>query len=218
MYQFTPDAVDKKRAHHQAVKQGADDVAVKRIGNLGEIAFEQFCREYLPAEMWEWENEAAIRRCNAESFSGHDFDVFGYEVDVKTSRDVSAFLPETLVETDSDDDIIVMVWHRDTEDSLILLGWEHVATLESKVATEEQFSGDSPAKLEHLATRPMNDLRDLGPNTANMNQTPEKPSERPTSALLALVAGAHVLSALRFGVSPVEVAGPVGLSEDKRPD
>jgi hypothetical protein len=175
VYQFTPDAVDKERAHHQAVKQGADDVAVKRTGNLGEIAFEQFCREYLPAEMWEWQNEAAIRRCNAESFSGHDFEVFDYEVDVKTSRDVSAFLPEALVETDSEDDIIVMVWHRDNEDSLMLLGWEHVATLESKVATEEQFSGDSPAKLEHLATRPMNDLQDLGPNTANMNQTPENP-------------------------------------------
>ncbi|WP_121820588.1 hypothetical protein [Halostella salina] len=177
MYQFTPDDIDQKRAHHQAVKQGADDVDGKRIGNLGEIAFEQFCREYLPTEMWEWENEDAIRRCNPESFSGHDFEVFGYEVDVKTSRDVSAFLPETLVETDSEDDIVVMVWHRDNEDSLILLGWEHVETLESKVATEEQFSGDSPAKLEHLATRPMNDLQDLGPNTANMNQTPENPFE-----------------------------------------
>jgi hypothetical protein len=175
VYQFTPDEIDQRRAHHQAVKQGADDVDVKRIGNLGEIAFEQFCREYLPAEMWEWENEDALRRCNPESFSGHDFEVFGYEIDVKTSRDVSAFLPEALVENDSEDDIIVMVWHRDNEDSLMLLGWEHVKTLESKVATEEQFSGESPAKLEHLATRPMNDLQDLGPNTANMNQKPENP-------------------------------------------
>ena len=175
MYQFCPDEVDQNRAHHQAVKQGADDVDVKRIGNLGEIAFEQFCREYLPAEMWEWENEEAMRRCNPESFSGHDFEVFGYEVDVKTSRDVSSFLPETLVENDSDDDIIVMAWHRDNEDSLILLGWERVETLKSKVETEERFSGNSPEKLEHLATRPMNDLQDLGPNTANMNQTPENP-------------------------------------------
>ncbi|MGB9952909.1 hypothetical protein ACOZ4F_10960 [Haloarcula marismortui] len=175
MYQFTPDEIDRDRAHHQAVKQGADDVDVKRIGNLGEIAFEQFCREYLPAEMWEWENEDAIRRCNPESYSGHDFEVFGYNIDVKTSRDVSSFLPETLVEKDSEDDIIVMAWHRDNEDSLILLGWEHVETLESKAKTEEQFSGNSPEKLEHLATRPMNDLQDLGPNTANMNQTPENP-------------------------------------------
>ncbi|WP_336337263.1 hypothetical protein [Haloarcula brevis] len=175
MYQFTPDGIDRNRAHHQAVKQGADDVDVKRIGNLGEIAFEQFCREYLPAEMWEWENEDAIRRCNPESYSGHDFEVFGYNIDVKTSRDVSSFLPETLVEKDSEDDIIVMAWHRDNEDSLILLGWEHVETLESKVETEVQFSGNSPEKLEHLATRPMNDLQDLGPNTANMNQTPENP-------------------------------------------
>ncbi|WP_058997985.1 hypothetical protein [Haloarcula sp. CBA1127] len=175
MYQFTPDEIDRDRAHHQAVKQGADNVDVKRIGNLGEIAFEQFCREYLPAEMWEWENEDAIRRCNPESYSGHDFEVFGYNIDVKTSRDVSSFLPETLVEKDSEDDIIVMAWHRDNEDSLILLGWEHVETLESKVETEEQFSGNSPEKLEHLATRPMNDLQDLGPNTANMNQTPENP-------------------------------------------
>ncbi|MBX0296799.1 hypothetical protein [Haloarcula nitratireducens] len=175
MYQFTPDEIDRERANYQAVKQGADDIDAKRIGNLGEIAFEQFCREYLPAEMWEWENEDAIRRCNPESFSGHDFEVFGYEIDVKTSRDVSAFLPETLVENDSEDDIVVMVWHRDNEDSLIMLGWEHVETLQSKVETEAQFSGNSPAKLEHLATRPMNDLQDLGPNTANMNQTPTNP-------------------------------------------
>lgn len=175
MYQFRPDEIDRRRAHHQAVKQDADDVDMKRIGNLGEIAFEQFCREYLPTEMWEWENEEAMRRCNPESFSGHDFEVFGYDIDVKTSRDVSAFLPETLVQRDSDDDIIVMVWHRDNEDSLMLLGWEHVDTLQSKVETEAQFSGDSPEKLEHLATRPMNDLLDLGPNTAHMNQKPENP-------------------------------------------
>ncbi|SDF96762.1 hypothetical protein [Halorientalis regularis] len=175
MYQFVPDEMDRKRAHHQAVKQDADDIDAKRIGNLGEIAFEQFCREYLPSEMWEWNNETAIRRCNPESFAGHDYEVFGYEVDVKTSRDILAFKPDALVENDSDDDIIVMVWHRDNEDSLILIGWERVDTLLSKVRTEQQYSGDSPMKLEHLATRPMNDLQDLGPNTAHMNQTPENP-------------------------------------------
>jgi len=175
MYQFTPDRIDSKRAHHQAVIQGVDDRATKRIGNLGEIAFEQFCREYLPTEMWEWKNEDALRRCNEDSFAGHDFDVFGFEVDVKTSRDVSAFLPEKLVEQDSDDDILVMAWHRDNEDSLILLGWERVEALESKVRSQAQFSGEEPDKLEHLAMRPMNDLVDLGPNTAHMNQTPENP-------------------------------------------
>jgi hypothetical protein len=155
--------------------QDADDVDVKRIGNLGELAFEQFCREYLPTEMWEWENEAAIRRCNPESFSGHDFSVFDYEVDVKTSRDVSAFLPQKLIETDSDDDILVMAWHRDNEDSLILLGWEWVETLATKVRTQDTYSGEEPEKLKHLAMQPMNDLNDLGPNTAFMNQKPENP-------------------------------------------
>lgn len=175
MYQYTPDEIDRERANHQAVIQDADDIDIKRIGNLGEFAFEQFCREFLPAEMWEWKNEDAMRRCNPESFAGHDFEVFGYEVDVKTSRDVSAFNPKRLVEQDSEDDIIVMVWHRDNEDGLILLGWERVDTLESKVETEEAFSGDSPEKLDHLAMRPMNDLADLGPNTANMNQKPTNP-------------------------------------------
>jgi hypothetical protein len=175
MYQYIPDEIDKRRAHHQAVIQDADDIGTKRIGNLGEFGFEQYCREYLPAEMWEWENEDAMRRCNPESFEGHDFEVFGYEIDVKTSRDVSAFLPQKLIEMDSDDDIIVMVWHRDNEDSLILLGWERVDTLASKVETEEAFSGESPEKLNHLAMRQMNELADLGPNTANMNQKPSNP-------------------------------------------
>jgi len=173
VYQYTPDKIDKRRAHHQAVKQGADDVDKKRIGNLGEFAFEQFCREFLPAELWEWENETAMRKCNPESFAGHDFEVFGYEIDIKTSRDVSAFLPERLVKLDSDDDIIVMVWHRDNEDSLILLGWERVNTLSSKIRTENEFSGEAPDKLDHLATRGMNELAGLGPNTANMSQKPE---------------------------------------------
>lgn len=175
MYRFTPSEVDRKRAHHQAVKQGADDVSMKRIGNLGEIAFEQFCREYLPVEMWSWKNEKAIRYCNPESFSAFDFEVFGHEIDVKTSRDVSAFLPEALLETDSEDDIVVMAWHRDNEDSLILLGWERIETLQSKVQAERDYSGEKPEKLDHLAVRPMNELIDLGPNTAHMNQKPQNP-------------------------------------------
>ena len=175
MYLYTPDEVDQERAHHQAVKQGADDIPSKRRGNLGELAFEQFCREYLPVEMWEWENEHALRKCNPESYSAYDFDVFGYEVDVKTSRDVSAFRPRQMLDQDPDDDIIVMVWHRDNEDGLILLGWERVETLESKAATQESYSGTEPEKLDHLSSRPMNELMDLGPNTAHMNQKPENP-------------------------------------------
>lgn len=175
MYLYAPDEIDRERAHHQAVIQGADQLDVKRIGNLGELAFEQFCREYLPVEMWNWKNEEAIRRCNPESFAAYDFEVFGYTVDVKTSRDVSAFQPKKLLENDPDDDILVMVWHRDNEDALILLGWERTETLQSKVRTQEEYSGEEPEKLAHLATRPMNELQDLGPNTAHLNQKPENP-------------------------------------------
>lgn len=175
MYLYTPDSIDRKRAHHQAVKQDVEDVSTKRRGNLGELAFEQFCREYLPVEMWEWMNEEALRKCNPESFSGYDFEVFGYKVDVKTSRDVSAFLPSKLLENDSDDEIIVMVWHRDKEDGLILVGWERVETLKSKVTTQAEYSGDEPMKLDHLSARPMNELMDLGPNMAFMNQKPQNP-------------------------------------------
>ena len=175
VYQFAPDEIDYARADYQAKQQDGTERNVKRIGNLGELGFEQFCREYVPTEMWEWENEEAIRRCNPDSYSGHDFEVFDFEIDVKTSRDVSAFLPGKLVELDSDDDIIVMVWHRDNEDSLILLGWEWVSTLSSKTRSQENFSGEEPDKLAHLAMQPMNSLLDLGPNTAYMNQKPENP-------------------------------------------
>lgn len=175
MYLYTPDEIDRTRAHHQAVIQGADNLDAKRAGNLGELAFEQFCREYLPVELWTWLNEEAVRRCNPESFAGHDFEVFGYEIDVKTSRDVSAFRPSTLLDNDPDDDIIVMAWHRDKEDALILLGWEHTETLQSKVDAQAAYSGDEPAKLAHLAARPMNALHELGPNTAHLNQKPQNP-------------------------------------------
>jgi len=128
-----------------------------------------------PVEMWEWKNEEAIRRCNAESFSAYDFEVFGYEIDVKASRDVSAFRPVELLDSDPDDDIIVMVWHRDKEDALILLGWERTETLKSKAETQEEYSGEEPENLAHLSARPMNELHDLGPNTAHLNQKPENP-------------------------------------------
>jgi hypothetical protein len=177
MYRYTPSEIDRERAHHQAVIQDADDVDVKRIGNLGELAFECFCREYLPVEMWEWMNEQQIRRCNPESYSAYDFEIFGYEVDVKTSRDVSSFLPRKLLDNDLDDDIIVMSWHRDNEDALMLLGWVRVETLKSKAQADEEYASDNPSQLDHLAARPMNELIDLGPNTAHMNQRPENPFE-----------------------------------------
>lgn len=179
MYRYRPDEIDRERAHHQALKQVTEtnqgDIDVKRIGNLGELAFESFCREYLPVEMWHWENDDAMRLCTPESYLGHDFEVFGYTVDVKTSRDVSAFLPKTLYENDPDDDIIVMAWHRDNEDALMLLGWVRTRTLEGKVSAEESYEGENLSKLDHLAVRPMNELIDLGPNTAHMNQRPLSP-------------------------------------------
>lgn len=39
MYLYSPYETDRERAHHQAVIQGADDVDVNRIGNLGALAF-----------------------------------------------------------------------------------------------------------------------------------------------------------------------------------
>lgn len=176
MYKFTPDEFDDRRAHHQGVIQGCkgDELDAKRIGNLGEIAFEWFCRQYVPSDFWSWNNDDAIRRCDPESFASNDFRVFDYDIDVKTSRDVSAFLPENLLNIDDEDDIIVMVWHRDDEDSMILLGWAFVETLSSKVSAENQYDGDV-AKLDHLSVRPMNELVDLGPNAMNLNQLPDNP-------------------------------------------
>lgn len=116
-----------------------------------------------------------MRLCNPESYASHDFEVFGYTVDVKTSRNVSAFLPKTLYENDPDDDLIVMAWHRDNEDSLMLLGWVRTRTLESKVEMEEAYEGEAPSKLDHLPVRPMNELIDLGPNKAHMTQRPSSP-------------------------------------------
>jgi hypothetical protein len=168
VYRYTPTEIDHVRAEHQADWNNSSQVDAKRIGNLGELAFERFLREFVPTEMWDWNNADALRRCNEESYSAHDFEVFGYAIDVKTSRDVSAFMPEALLENDDADDIIVMTWHRDNEDALMLLGWERIETLRSKAETE--FDGESPDSLDHLAARPMNQLLELGPTAAQMNQ------------------------------------------------
>lgn len=44
-----------------------------------------------------------------------------------------------------------------------------------EVETETAYSGEEPEKLNHLAAPPMNELLDLGPNTAHMDQKPENP-------------------------------------------
>lgn len=132
------------------------------------------------------EEREAIRLCNPESLAAYDFEVFDYNVDVKTSRDVFAFQPRKLLDNDPDDDILVMVWHRDNEDPLIMLGWERTETLKSNVRTQEAYSGEESEKLAHLATRPMNDLHDLEPNTVHLNQKPEnpfQPSDRVVKAI-----------------------------------
>jgi hypothetical protein len=68
-----------------------------------------------------------------------------------------------------------MAWHRDNEDALMLLGWVRTRTLESKVTANAEYDGDTPSKLDHLSVRAMNELVDLGPNTAHMNQRPSSP-------------------------------------------
>lgn len=86
---------------------------------------------------------------------------------------MSLLFPESLIEWDPEDNIVVMVWHRDNEDGLMLPGSECLETLKSKVEAETAFSDDSLVKLDHLAARLMNELIDLGPHTAHMNQKPE---------------------------------------------
>jgi len=54
----------------------------------------------------------------------------------------------------------------DNEDTLILLGWERTEARKSKVKTQDAYSGEELEKLAHLAARPMNELQELGPNTA----------------------------------------------------
>jgi len=175
MYRFTPDEIDHERAHHQAVIQGPTTWMSSGSVTSASSRLSSSVASTFPSRCGSGKTRKRSGDVIPESFSGHDFEVFGYTVDVKSSRDVSAFLPESLVERDPDDDIVVMVWHRDNEDSLMLLGWERLETLKSKVETEAAFSGDSPEKLDHLAARPMNELLDLGPNTAHMNQKPENP-------------------------------------------
>ncbi len=68
--------------------------------------------------------------------------MFGYEIDVKTSRDVSAFRPSKLLDQNPDDEIIVMVWHRDNKD-----GTWTARDLEIEVSAQVETQDEA---LEHL--------------------------------------------------------------------
>lgn len=71
-----------------------------------------------------------------------------------------------------------LLGHRDNEDALILLGWEWIETLKSKDTTQKAYSGEEPAKFAHLEAHPMNELHNLGPNTAHL----KSPKTRSTLA------------------------------------
>lgn len=68
MYAFTLSEIDSRRADYRA-RQNADDRNAKRIGNLGEIAFGRFCREYTPTEMWNITAKTDLLREIAEEAS-----------------------------------------------------------------------------------------------------------------------------------------------------
>ena len=167
-YKFTD--VDLQRARTQAEAHGKH--CIPRIkGNLGEIAFHRFCRNFIPLDHWRWLNGEAIRRGISE-YNDYDFEVFDEKLDVKVRSNLVEFTPGVLLDdrrgSIDEDDILVMVWLDGKEeikkvDEAVIIGWSRVKQIEY-VYTNGDYRFDGTAgTFEYLPTRPLMELIQLNP-------------------------------------------------------
>lgn len=167
MFQYSFSENDRQKAREQSQIQSTkrtedrkQQITNRRIGNLGEIAFANFCLAYI--REWKWLNFEAIKT-NQPEYNIHDFNVFGYSIDIKTSRDISRFRTWRLAEQDLSADICMMVWIRDKTDYAVLLGWALTQVLNKKGDNPfSEISVTAPLGLEHMYIRPMYEFLALG--------------------------------------------------------
>lgn len=170
-YKFTEG--DTWRAKNQA-KAHDSDLTPRTMGNLGEIAFHQFCRSYLPVAYWNWNTGEDIRRGQTE-YKPYDFEVFNQTVDVKARSSMTEFSPGKFFADSRQDpedinaDIVVMVWLREAEspdefEEAMIFGW-----VETNQFIEEHRSGygfeGQPGEFEYT---PNNALTSLFPEVAHL--------------------------------------------------
>jgi len=110
-YTFSDEEKERasKHAEFQIEERGVPDnkdrkqlIEAKTIGALGEIAFNEFCRLFIPSELWEWYHREALKEEAGETteYDPHDFVVFQREVDIKTSTDPARIDAESQWELD----------------------------------------------------------------------------------------------------------------------
>jgi len=85
------------QADAQAERTGADnDDARKFVGNLGEIAVEQFFEQFIDGHSWTYLNEEALDNAEPE-YNDADFSLTGMDLDVKSTTDVRKFDPVQMI-------------------------------------------------------------------------------------------------------------------------
>jgi hypothetical protein len=109
VYQFQPDCDSGvyALAKRHAESYESDDIEDKVKGNLGEIAFHEFCRYTLSPEKWHWHNGQAIRRGERE-YNKHDFTVLGKTVDIKARSSLDQLF--SIEAGDTNSDVVVFAW------------------------------------------------------------------------------------------------------------
>lgn len=63
-------------------------IEAKLSGSFGEIAFNEFCRLFIPPKLWKWYHREALEENAGEvtEYDQHDFEVCNRDIDVKTSE------------------------------------------------------------------------------------------------------------------------------------
>lgn len=105
MYWYKFDSAETELAERQAEAQagGHSKKAVSKrvVGNLGEYTFEAFLEDFAHRDRWEYLNENA-RDAGQSEYEPFDFNVNGYEVDVKSTTNLLKMNPSAMIMANSE--------------------------------------------------------------------------------------------------------------------
>lgn len=171
-YRFTD--TDDYRARRQAEEQAKlrhsdpkerDEYEQNRfIGNLGELAFANFCHQALPSDAWSWIHGECFHSYPATEYDEYDFDVHDRRVEVKTSCRSSTWIRSEAIDSVSGSpsaDIYVWVRLIGEQDTAMVLGWTWRSEVDRARGTAREGTSElgPPGEFEHFRLRSLAEFK-----------------------------------------------------------
>lgn len=147
--------IAREQAKAQADESDQVEVYKKTVGNLGEIAFNCFCEDYLPEDLCEWENDESMSRGIPE-YSDFDFEVAKTKVDIKATSHLKNLNPKVWLMKHGlagESGVYVFVFLTEDREEAAILGWAHYRDLTDTARTHTDRT-----EFRHFHLRDMHEL------------------------------------------------------------